>query len=109
MLVRHYVHSREYRRRLMAFLGRMLWRTLSSTNRHSFQAMLRVTLDRAVSALPMILKAWRLGVRLPMTLQVADEVACRTACASYCFTAFFAQARGWSSPPSTVSSTRRWR
>jgi hypothetical protein len=76
---------------LVPFLRRVLWRTLFSTDRYSFQAMLRVTLSRAVRAIPMIVKARRLGVRLHMILQVADEVVCRVACASYCFTAFSAQ------------------
>lgn len=88
MLVRHYVRSREYRRRLAPFLRRVVRRTLFSANARAFSAMLRVTLGRAFRALPMAAKARRLGVRLPLTLQVVDEVACRASCANCCFTAF---------------------
>jgi MoaA/NifB/PqqE/SkfB family radical SAM enzyme len=91
MLVRHYVQSQEYRRRLVPFFRRVAWRTLFSTNRRAFSAMVRVTLGRALRWLPMTVKARRLGVRLPMTLQVADEVACRASCANCCFTAFSGQ------------------
>lgn len=88
MLVRHYVQSREYRRRLVPFLSRVAGRTLFSTNRYALAAMLRVSLGRTLRWLPMKAKARRLGVPLPMTLQVADDVACRASCANCCFTAF---------------------
>jgi MoaA/NifB/PqqE/SkfB family radical SAM enzyme len=88
VIVRHYVRTREYRRQLVPYLRRVLWRALFNTNRWALAGMLQVTLGRALRWLPMALKARRLGVRLPMTLQVVDEVACRAACTNCVFTAF---------------------
>jgi MoaA/NifB/PqqE/SkfB family radical SAM enzyme len=91
MIVRHYVQSREYRRRLVPYLRRVLWRTLFSTHWRAFVAMLLVTLRRAVVWLPMKLKARRLGVRLPLSLQLVDEIGCKAACANCVFSAFEAR------------------
>ena len=91
MLVRHFSKGRAYRRLLMPLLRRVLWRALFGTHFRALAAMVRVSLHRALVWLPMKLKARRLGVALPMSLQVVDDLACRAGCSNCVFTAFSAR------------------
>jgi MoaA/NifB/PqqE/SkfB family radical SAM enzyme len=91
MIVRHYVQSREYRRRLVPYLRRVLWRAFFATHWRALWAMLFVTLRRALVWLPMKLKARRLGVQLPLSLQIVDEIGCKAGCANCVFSAFEAR------------------
>jgi len=50
-------------------------------------AMLRMTLRRWMVWLPSQIREWRLGVRMPVTLQVIDDVGCKAACANCVYTA----------------------
>ena len=50
-------------------------------------AMLRMSLRRALVWLPARIREWRLGVRMPVTLQVIDDVGCKAACANCVYTA----------------------
>ena len=50
-------------------------------------AMLRMSLRRALVWLPARLRERRLGLRMPVTLQVIDDVGCKAACANCVYTA----------------------
>lgn len=51
------------------------------------RAMLRMSLRRWLVWLPARIREWRLGVRMPVTLQVIDDVGCKAACANCVYTA----------------------
>lgn len=50
-------------------------------------AMLRMSLRRWLVWLPARIREWRLGVRMPVTLQVIDDVGCKAACANCVYSA----------------------
>ncbi len=49
-------------------------------------AMLRMSLRRWLTWLPHRIREWRLGVRMPVTLQIIDDVGCKAACANCVYT-----------------------
>jgi MoaA/NifB/PqqE/SkfB family radical SAM enzyme len=94
MLVRSYSTSRLYRRVLAPVLSRLLWRSLFDVDATARRAMLRVGLGRALRCLPMWIKRLRLGVRLPVTLSVVDDIGCKAGCDHCVFNAFSVRGPG---------------
>jgi len=87
MIVRQYSMDSRYLRSLGPVLWRMFLRTFT-VNRHALASMLRIPLRRAWRFLPMRLRARRDGVRMPVTLQVVDDIACRAGCSHCTFNGF---------------------
>ncbi len=52
------------------------------------RALTRIMFWRWLRWLPLAIRQWRLGTRLPVTLQIIDDIGCKAGCDNCLFTAF---------------------
>ncbi len=88
MLFRRYGHDSAAMRRLLPSLLRVTWHTWWRAGWPTRLALLRVALTGVLTWLPRRWRERRLGLAMPVTLQVIDDVRCGAACANCLFTSF---------------------
>ena len=88
MLFRNYSADVRFFRLLLPSLLRVALRAFLHMSWPTRLALLRINLRRWLVWLPFKIRERREGIKMPVTLQVIDDVACKAACANCLFTTF---------------------